>query len=409
MPLSRRFTLSALASAVVAAGFVPFVAAHEGISDNEIRIGYLADMSGVYRDPIGPLGLDAIQMAIEDIGGSVNGADIVVFSADDRNSPDVGSSVVREWIDERNVDMVTGLVASSVTLAAVSLLQEADKLGLVNGAVSSGVTNEHCSANHIHWVYDTWAMSNGTAKAITEEGYKNWYLLSADYSFGHALEADVERVVTENGGTIVGRARHPFPNNDFSSFMLQAQASGADVIALNNAGGDTINAVQTAGEVGITQAGQILAGMVLFSTDVRSIGLENAQGLQFTKAWYYDLNEETRAWAERFRERTGSMPTMVHAGLYSSTRHYLDAIAATGTDDTQSVRQQMADTPINDIFAQNGYIREDGRMVHDMYLVEVKTPAESADEDDLFRVVRTIPAEEAFRPLSESVCPLVKG
>ena len=409
MPLSRRFTLSALASAVVAAGFVPFVAAHEGISDNEIRIGYLADMSGVYRDPIGPLGLDAIQMAIEDIGGSVNGADIVVFSADDRNSPDVGSSVVREWIDERNVDMVTGLVASSVTLAAVSLLQEADKLGLVNGAVSSGVTNEHCSANHIHWVYDTWAMSNGTAKAITEEGYKNWYLLSADYSFGHALEADVERVVTENGGTIVGRARHPFPNNDFSSFMLQAQASGADVIALNNAGGETINAVQTAGEVGITQAGQILAGMVLFSTDVRSIGLENAQGLQFTKAWYYDLNEETRAWAERFRERTGSMPTMVHAGLYSSTRHYLDAIAATGTDDTQTVRQQMADTPINDIFAQNGYIREDGRMVHDMYLVEVKTPAESADEDDLFRVVRTIPAEEAFRPLSESVCPLVKG
>ena len=332
-----------------------------------------------------------------------------MFSADDRNSPDVGSSVVREWIDERNVDMVTGLVASSVTLAAVSLLQEADKLGLVNGAVSSGVTNEHCSANHIHWVYDTWAMSNGTAKAIAEEGYKNWYLLSADYSFGHALEADVERVVTENGGTIVGRARHPFPNNDFSSFMLQAQASGADVIALNNAGGDTINAVQTAGEFGITQAGQILAGMVLFSTDVRSIGLENAQGLQFTKAWYYDLNEETRAWAERFRERTGSMPTMVHAGLYSSTRHYLDAIAATGTDDTQTVRQQMADTPINDIFAQNGYIREDGRMVHDMYLVEVKTPAKSVDEDDLFRVVRTIPAEEAFRPLSESVCPLVKG
>jgi branched-chain amino acid transport system substrate-binding protein len=381
--------------------------ANEGISDNEIRIGYLADMSGVYRDPIGPLGEDAIHMAIEDVGGSVQGANIVVFSADDRNSPDVGSSVVREWIDECNVDMVTGLVASSVTLAAVSLLQEADKLGLVNGAVSSGVTNEHCSPNHIHWVYDTWAMSNGTAKAITQEGYKNWYLLSADYSFGHALEADVERVVTENGGTIVGRARHPFPNNDFSSFMLQAQASGADVIALNNAGGDTINAVQTAGEFGVTQAGQVLAGMVLFSTDIRSIGLENAQGLQFTKAWYYDLNEETRDWAERFRERTGSMPTMVHAGIYSSTRHYLEAIAAVGTDDTQTVRQQMADTPINDIFATNGYIREDGRMVHDMYLVEVKTPEESANEDDLFRIVRTIPAEEAFRPLSESVCPLV--
>lgn len=409
MQLSRRFAMTALSAVVLTAVYVPQVTANEGISDNEIRIGYLADMSGVYRDPIGPLGEDAIHMAIEDVGGSVQGANIVVFSADDRNSRDVGSSVVREWIDERKVDMVSGLVASSVTLAAVSLLQEADKLGLVNGAVSSGVTNEHCSPNHIHWVYDTWAMSNGTAKAITQEGYKNWYLLSADYSFGHALEADVERVVTENGGTIVGRARHPFPNNDFSSFMLQAQASGADVIALNNAGGDTINAVQTAGEFGITQAGQVLAGMVLFSTDIRSIGLENAQGLQFTKAWYYDLNEETRAWAERFRERTGSMPTMVHAGIYSSTRHYLEAIAAVGTDDTQTVRQQMAETPINDIFAKNGYIREDGRMVHDMYLVEVKTPEESADADDLFRVVRTIPAEEAFRPLSESVCPLVTG
>jgi branched-chain amino acid transport system substrate-binding protein len=407
MKISQRFATSTLAAAILMISYAPNTVAAEGISDNEIRIGYLADMSGVYRDPIGPLGEDAIKMAIDDIGGSVNGANIVVFSADDRNSPDVGSSVVRGWIDERNVDMVTGLVASSVTLAAVSLLEEADKLGLVNGAVSSAITNEHCSPNHIHWVYDTWAMSNGTAKAITDEGHKKWYLLSADYSFGHALEADVTRVVTENGGTIVGSARHPFPSSDFSSFMLQAQASGADVIALNNAGGDTINAVQTAGEFGITQAGQILAGMVLFSTDIRSIGLENAQGLQFTKAWYYDLNDETRAWAERFRERTGSMPTMVHAGLYSSTRHYLEAIEATGTDDTQTVRQQMADTPINDIFATDGYIREDGRMVHDMYLVEVKTPEESEDEDDLFHVIRTIPADEAFRPLSESVCPLI--
>ncbi|WP_346797709.1 ABC transporter substrate-binding protein [Halomonas sp. Bachu 37] len=410
MRLNHQFAKSALALSIILAGHTGLAhATDSSITDNEIRIGYLADMSGVYRDPIGPLGLDAINMAIEDVGGSVAGADIVLFNADDRNSPDVGSSVVREWIDEQNVDMVTGLVASSVTLAAVKLLEEENRLGLVNGAVSSSVTNEHCSPNHIHWVYDTWAMSNGTAKAITQEGHKNWYLLSADYSFGHALEQDVERVVTENGGTIVGSARHPFPSSDFSSFMLQAQASGADVIALNNAGGDTINAVRTAGQFGITQAGQILAGMVLFSTDIRSLGLENAQGLQFTKAWYYDLNDETRAWAERFRERTGSMPTMVHAGLYSSTLHYLEAIEAVGTDDTQAVRQQMMDTPVNDIFATDGYIREDGRMVHDMYLVEVKTPEESADEDDLFRVVRTIPAEEAFRPLSESVCPLVNS
>nr|WP_240609793.1 ABC transporter substrate-binding protein [Halomonas endophytica] len=395
--------MGALAASVMLAG----QAGASEITDNEIRIGYLADMSGVYRDPIGPLGLDAIQMAIDEVGGSVHGAEVVVFSADDRNSADVGSSVVREWIDERNVDMVTGLVASSVTLAAIKLIEEENRLGLVNGAVSSGVTNESCSPNHIHWVYDTWAMSNGTAKAITQEGNHSWYLLSADYSFGHALEGDVERVVAENGGTVVGKARHPFPSTDFSSFMLQAQASGADVIALNNAGADTINAITTAGEFGITQAGQILAGMVLFSTDIRSIGLEVAQGLQFTKAWYYDMNDEARAWAERFRERTGSMPTMVHAGLYSSTLHYLQAIEAIGTDEAQAVRRQMADTPVNDIFATNGYIREDGRMVHDMYLVEVKTPEASQDEDDLFEIVRTIPAEEAFRPLAESQCHLV--
>ena len=403
MKITQCLFLGTLATSVMMAGH----ASADEITDNEIRIGYLADMSGAYRDPIGPLGQDAIEMAIEDVGGNIAGADIQLFSADDRNSPDVGSSVVRGWIDEQNVDMVTGLVASSVTLAAVRLLEEENRLGLVNGAVSSGVTNESCSPNHIHWVYDTWAMSNGTASAITQEGNTDWFLLSADYSFGHALESDVTRVVEENGGEIVDSIRHPFPSNDFSSFMLQAQASGADVIALNNAGSDTTNAIRTAGEFGITQAGQILAGMVLFSTDVRSLGLEAAQGLQFTTAWYYDLNDDARAWAERFKERTGSMPTQVHAGLYSSTLHYLQAVDAVGTDEAQAVRQQMAATPIDDMFASGGYIREDGRMVHDMYLVEVKTPGESTDEDDLFRLVSTIPAEEAFRPLSESDCPLV--
>ncbi|WP_300270366.1 ABC transporter substrate-binding protein [Halomonas sp.] len=402
---TRQFALGTLAASMLLAS----QAATAEITDNEIRIGYLADMTGAYRDPIGPLGEDAIRMAIEDMGGSVAGAEVVLFSADDRNSPDVGSSVVREWIDERNVDMVTGLVASSVTLASVKLLEEENRLGLVNGAVSSGVTNESCSPNHIHWVYDTWAMSNGTASAITQEGNTDWYLLSADYSFGHALERDVTRVVEENGGSIVGSTRHPFPSSDFSSFMLQAQVSGADVIALNNAGSDTINAIRTAGQFGITQAGQILAGMVLFSTDIRSLGQEIAQGLQFTTAWFYDLDEEARAWAERFRERTGSMPTQVHAGLYSSTLHYLQAIDAIGNDEAQAVRQQMAATPIDDMFASGGYIREDGRMVHDMYLVEVKSPEEAVDEDDLFRLVRTIPADEAFRPLDQSDCHLVQN
>ncbi|PRY73012.1 ABC transporter substrate-binding protein [Halomonas ventosae] len=405
MTQPRQFALGTLAASMLLAS----QAATAEITDNEIRIGYLADMTGAYRDPIGPLGEDAIRMAIEEMGGSVAGAEVVLFSADDRNSPDVGSSVVREWIDERNVDMVTGLVASSVTLASVKLLEEENRLGLVNGAVSSGVTNESCSPNHIHWVYDTWAMSNGTASAITQEGNTDWYLLSADYSFGHALERDVTRVVEENGGSIVGSTRHPFPSSDFSSFMLQAQASGADVIALNNAGSDTINAIRTAGQFGITQAGQILAGMVLFSTDIRSLGQEIAQGLQFTTAWFYDIDDEARAWAERFRERTGSMPTQVHAGLYSSTLHYLQAIDAIGNDEAQAVREQMAATPIDDIFASGGYIREDGRMVHDMYLVEVKSPEEAVDEDDLFRLVRTIPADEAFRPLDQSDCHLVQN
>ena len=377
------------------------------VSDNEIRIGYLADMSGPYRDPIGPKGMDAIQMAIDEFGGKVNGAKIITFMADDRNNADLGSSVVRGWIDQDKVDMVTGLVASSVTLASVKLLEENDKLGLVNGAVSSSITNQHCGPNHFHWVYDTWAMSNGTASAITQEGNKDWFLLSADYSFGHALEKDVEQVVKANGGNIIGKVRHPFPSTDFASFMLQAQSSGAKVISLNNAGTDTTNAIRTASEFGITQAGQILAGMVVFSSDVRSLGLETAQGLQFTKAWYYDINPEARAWAERFKKITGTMPTMVHAGLYSSTRHYLQAVKDTGTDDTQTVRKKMMETPVNDIFAKNAYIREDGRMVHDMYLVRVKTPQESTDEDDLFEIVRTIPADKAFRPLSESVCKMV--
>ena len=404
MKFTKKTAVAALASL-----FIGNSLALADFSDNEIRIGYLADMTGAYRDPIGPRGMDAIQMAIDDMGGSINGARIVTFMADDRNSPDVGSSIVRSWIDERNVDMVTGLVASSVTLAAIRLLEQNDRLGIVNGAVSSSITNQHCGPNHFHWVYDTWAMSNGTARAITEEGNKDWFLLSADYSFGHALEADVERVVTETGGRVVGKVRHPFPTTDFASFMLQAQASGAQVISLNNAGTDTTNAIQTASEFGITQGGQILAGMVMFSTDIRSLGLETAQGLQFTKAWYYDINPEARAWAERFRERTGQMPTMVHAGLYSSTLHYLQAVKAAGTDDTQTVRQQMMDTPVNDIFAQNAYIREDGRMVHDMYLVRVKSPSESKDTDDLFEVVRTLPAEEAFRPLSESVCKMLSN
>ncbi|MDX1725546.1 MAG: ABC transporter substrate-binding protein [Pseudomonas sp.] len=377
------------------------------ISDKEIRIGYLADMSGAYRDLGGPGGLEALNMAIEDFGGAINGNKIVVISADDRNSPDVGANTTREWIDRRNVDMVAGLVSSAVTIAVTRILEENNKLGLVSISASSAITNEYCTANHIHWVYDTYAMANGTAKAIVKEGGDKWFILAADYAFGHAMEADVERTVTEAGGKVVGKTRHPLASSDFSSYILQAQSSGANTIGLANAASDTVNAITTAKQFGLTDSGQNLAGLMVFINDVHALGLEATQGLQLTTGWYWDQNEESRTWAQRFHQRTQRMPTMVQAGIYSSTRHYLEAVKAVGSDEAQAVRKQMIATPVNDMFTKNGYIREDGRMVYDMYLAQVKTPAESTGEWDLYKIVRTIPGEEAFRPLSESKCKLV--
>lgn len=379
-------------------------AAQAAVSDNEIRIGYLADMSGTYRDLSGPGGLEALKMAIEDFGGTVDGKKIVTFNADDLNKPDVGANTVRQWVDERNVDMVTGLVASSVVLAASKVVEQADKLALISGAAASSLTNESCSPNHIHWTYDTYALANGTANAILKDGGKRWYILTADYAFGHSMEADIKKVVESEGGEVVGTARHPFPSSDFSSYILQAQGSGADVIALANAGADTVNSLKTASEFGVTQSGQKLAGMVVFLNDIHAMGLDVTQGLMLTTGWYWDMNEETRAWAKRYQERTKRMPTMVQAGIYSATTHYLNAVKATGSDDTKTVRAHMAKTPVNDMFATNGKIREDGRMVHDMYLVQVKTPAESKGEWDLYKMVRTIPADEAYRPLADSQC-----
>ena len=403
MKTIKKLLTAAVASTMIAS------AAQAAISDNEVRIGYLADMSGTYRDLAGPNGLVALQMAIDNFGGKVNGAPIRVFSADDRNSADVASSTVRQWVERDNVDMVAGFVASSVTLAAVRILEANDRLGIVSGSAASSITNEHCSPNHIHYVYDTYPLANGTAQAIVQEGGDSWFILTADYAFGHALEGDVEKVVLENGGSIVQKVRHPFPTSDFSSFILQAQSSGAQVVALANAGSDTTNAITTAGEFGLTQSGQSLAALLLFLTDVHALGVDAAQGIQLTTGWYWDMDDDAREWSDRFMERTGVRPTMVHAGIYSSTMHYLNAIQATGTDDTQTVRRHMMDTPINDMFAKGGVIREDGRMVHDMYLAKVKTPAESTNEWDLYNIIRTIPAEEAYRPLSESQCRLVNN
>ena len=401
MTMTKKLLTSAVASALMVSG------AQAAISDNTVKIGYLADMSGTYRDLAGPNGLKALQMAIKDFGGTVNGAKIEVLSADDRNNPDASSSTVRRWVENDKVDMVAGLVASSVTIAVSKILEENDRLGIVSGSAASSITNEHCTPNHIHYVYDTYPLANGTASAVVKEGGKSWYLMTADYAFGHALEADVTRVVEANGGEIVGSVRHPFPTQDFSSFVLQAQASGADVVGLANAGSDTTNAITTASEFGVTQAGQTLAALLLFLTDVHALGVDTAQGIQLTTGCYWDMNDDTREWSDRFMKETGVRPTMVHAGIYSSTLHYLNAVAAAGSDDAQTVRKQMMDTPINDMFATNGRIREDGRMVHDMYLAEVKTPAESKNEWDLYKILRTIPADEAYRPLSESKCKLV--
>lgn len=401
MTMIKKLLTTAIATTLMAG------AAQAEISNDMVKIGYLADMSGTYRDLAGPNGLIALEMAVADFGGQVNGKKIEIVSADDRNSPDVASSTARRWVENDNVDMIAGLVASSVSIAVSDILEESGKLGIVSGSAASSITNEHCTPNHIHYVYDTYPLANGTASAIVKEGGKTWFILTADYAFGHALEADVTKVVEANGGEVIGTIRHPFPTPDFSSFILQAQGSGADVVALANAGADTTNAITTAGEFGLTQSGQTLAALLLFLTDVHALGAETAQGIQLTTGWYWDMNADARAWSDRFMEETGVRPTMVHAGIYSSTIQYLNAVKATGSDEAQAVRKQMIATPINDMFATNGRIREDGRMVHDMYLAQVKTPAESTNEWDLYNIVRTIPAEEAFRPLSESQCPLV--
>lgn len=382
-------------------------AAQAQISDDEIRIGYLADMSGTYRDLSGPGGLEALNMAIEDFGGQVNGKKIVVFNADDLNKPDVGANTVRQWVDERNVDMVTGMVASSVVLAASKVVEQSGKLALISGAAASSLTNEYCSPNHIHWTYDSYALANGTAKSVLAEGGKKWFILTADYAFGHAMEADITKVVEADGGQVVGKVRHPFPSSDFSSYILQAQGSGADVIAFANAGSDTVNSLMTASQFGVAQSGQKLAGMVVFLNDIHAMGLDVTKGLMLTTGWYWDMNDDSRAWAQRYQKRFGKMPGMVPAGIYSATTHYLNAIKATGTDEALAVRKQMMATPVNDMFAKNGKVRADGRMVHDMYLAQVKTPAESKGEWDLYKIVRTIPGAEAYRPESESKCKLL--
>ena len=378
------------------------------VSGGVVKIGVLTDLSGTYSDVAGPGAVQATKMAIEDfIAKEKPDFKIEMVSADHQNKADIASNKAREWFEREGVDTATELVTTSVALAVMKIAKEKDRIALMSGPASTPITNEQCNDVTVHYTYDTYALANGTAKAVTKQGGKSWFFLTADYAFGQALEKDASAVVTANGGKVLGSVRHPFPGSDFSSFLLKAQSSGAQVIGLANAGADTTNAIKQAAEFGITPT-QSLAGLLMFITDVHSLGLKATQGMYLTDGFYWDLNDETRAWSKRFFGVQKKMPTMVQAGQYSSVYHYLKAVKAVGTDDTKKVMAQMKKTPINDFFAKNGQIREDGRMVHDMYLIQVKKPADSKYPWDYYTIKATIPAAEAFQPLAQSRCPLIK-
>ena len=394
---------AAMAVAMALAG-----TAQAQISDGVVRIGVLTDLSGAYSDLSGQGAVVATQMAIDDfLAQEKPGFKVDMVSADHQDKGDIAANKAREWFEQGKVDVVTELVNSSTALAVQKIGKEKNRLVLVSGAASTKITNEECNDVTVHWTYDTYSVANGTAKAVVQQGGKTWFFLTADYAFGQSLEKDAGDVVVANGGTVLGSVRHPFPGSDFSSFLLKAQASGAQVIGLANAGTDTTNSIKQAAEFGITPK-QSLAGLLVFITDVNSLGLKATQGMYLTEGFYWDLNDETRAWSKRFFEKHKRMPTMVQAGQYSSVLHYLNAVKAVNSDDTQKVMAQMKTTPINDFFAKNGHIRDDGRMVHEMYLFQVKKPSESKGPWDYYNVRATIPAAEAFQPLSASKCPLIK-
>jgi len=379
------------------------------ISDDVVRIGVLTDMSSLYADATGKGSLVATQMAVEDYGGKVKGKPVEVVSGDHQNKPDVGVALARNWFDNEKVDAVFDVPTSSVALAIQQLTREKQRVFINSGGGTSDLTGVACSPFTVHWTYDTYALSNVAGRAMVKRGEDTWFFVTADYAFGAALERDASNVVKETGGKVLGDVRRPLNTSDFSSYLLQAQASKAKVVALANAGGDTTNALKQAAEFGLMKGGQKLIALLLEITDVHAIGLKDGQGLILTDAFYWDRDDETRAFSKRFLERVGHMPTMIQAGLYSATMHYLKAIDATGTDDAAKVMAQMKATPIHDFFARDGRIREDGRMVHDMFLFEVKTPAESKGDWDLYKLLATVPGDEAFRPLDKGGCPLVKS
>jgi branched-chain amino acid transport system substrate-binding protein len=408
--MKRQFVTSAIATAaaVFLAGVSTAAMAQGKLSGDSVKIGVLTDMSGLYADYGGPGAVAAAKMAVRDFGGRMFGKPIEVVNADHQNKPDIAKSVTQQWFDRDGVDMTVENLNSAVALTVQALGKEKNKITIVTGAATARMTNEDCApGTGIHYLMDTIALSNVVGKAIVKDGGDSWFFLTADYAFGHSLEKDTGDVVKAAGGTVRGAVRHPLSTGDFSSFLLQAQSSGAKVVGLANAGGDTVNSIKAAAEFGLTKK-QNLAALLMLITDVHAIGLNTAQGLYLTEGWYWDLNNETRAWAAKYEAEMKKKPNSNHASVYSSTMHYLKAVQAAGTDDTAAVMKKMQETPINDMFAKNGKLRPDGRMVHDMYLFQVKTPAESKGAWDYYKLKGTIKGDDAFQPLAQSRCAALK-
>lgn len=401
------FLMSAL---LCAAALAPVAHAQtDGSPSGPLRLGLLTDMSGVYSDFSGNGSLVAVQMAIDDFGGKVLGRNIELLSADHQNKADIGANIAREWYDQQNVRAIFDTSNSAVTLAVTAITHDKNRIVMIGGSSTTRITGDSCTPNSIQYVYDANALSNVTGKALIAQGGDTWYFITVDFAFGHGLEKATSEVVKEAGGKVLGSVRHPLNTTDFSSYLLQAQASGAKVIALANGGSDTINAIKGANEFGITTSGkQRVATLLTFITDVHAMGLPQAQGIVLTEAFYWDLDDQTREWSRRFFEKTKRMPSMVQAGMYSATMHYLKAVAASGTDDTATVMKRMKATPVNDMFARNGHIRADGLHMHEMYLMQVKMPSESKAPWDYYHVRATVPPEQAFSPMNPGACKFVK-
>jgi branched-chain amino acid transport system substrate-binding protein len=395
------------AACALAAGAAFTVPAQAQISGDVIKIGFITDLSGLYADIDGPAGADAIRMAVADMGNAVAGKKVEVLVADHQNKADVAAAKAREWFDTQGVDMLVGGTNSGTNLAMAKVAQEKKKLFISIGAATSALTNEQCSPYTVHYAYDTTALAKGTGNAVVKAGGKSWFFLTADYAFGSQLQNDTSAVVKAAGGTVVGSVRHPLSASDFSSFLLQAQSSKAQILGLANAGGDTINSIKAANEFGITKTMK-LAGLLMFINDVHSLGLKATQGMYLTDSWYWNRDAETRAWSRKFFEKVKRMPSSVQAGDYSATLQYLTAVQAINSDDSDKVLAQMKKTKINDVFAKGGFIRDDGRMVHDMYLMQVKSPDKSTEPWDYYNVVQTFKGEEAWTTKAESKCALWK-